>query len=599
MAGQVSDERLTHLEAAVAALERSVHALESRLERLEQPSDLLRADDAEPLWTALLPFVGASRRDAASGGDAAVTITARVGGTLLALAGAYLLRALTESGSFSPRMGLAAGLTYALLWFALANRSRADWIASAVYGGIACTVAFPLVWEAATRFRLVGAGSAALLSAGIAGIALATAARRRLQPLAWFATLAALVIGLALVATTGRVLPFAWVAIALGILTLWLGYVRQWVLLRWPAALVADVMVIGATVRVFSGTPRESATRVAMLVLMLPAAYLVNIIVRTIVRRRDVIPFEVVQTIAALGVGIGCVSAIAGQQTFAIERVGWGTVALGGACYAASSLFVARRHGSRANVYFYSSIGLLLMLMGAVLLARDPTLPFAALAVGAAFAAASSRSPLPTLHAAIFAGAATAASGVLPFAADRFAGAAADWQPMTAPMLAAPLAAGLAFGLATRGAETTSVRVERVTMLVWFLAGASAWLVDVVAASVADASKPRDPAVIAAIGTAVIAAMAVLAAGLARSAAAVRDAGWLIYPLLVLGGAKLILQDLPHSRPSTLFVGLAVYGIALIVAPRLQAWRAPSRLRPHRESPRAEGRWRQSPRQSG
>ena len=35
------------------------------------------------------------------------------------------------------------------------------------------------------------------------------------------------------------------------------------------------------------------------------------------------------------------------------------------------------------------------------------------------------------------------------------------------------------------------------------------------------------------------------------------------------GGVKLLVEDLPRSRPATLFIALALYGGALIVAPRL------------------------------
>jgi hypothetical protein len=40
--------------------------------------------------------------------------------------------------------------------------------------------------------------------------------------------------------------------------------------------------------------------------------------------------------------------------------------------------------------------------------------------------------------------------------------------------------------------------------------------------------------------------------------------------LLVLIGLKMVAQDFKHSRPATLFIALALYGIALIVAPRLR-----------------------------
>ena len=44
---------------------------------------------------------------------------------------------------------------------------------------------------------------------------------------------------------------------------------------------------------------------------------------------------------------------------------------------------------------------------------------------------------------------------------------------------------------------------------------------------------------------------------------------WVAYALVALGGAKLVLQDLPAGRPSTLVPSLALYGVALLLAPRL------------------------------
>jgi hypothetical protein len=43
---------------------------------------------------------------------------------------------------------------------------------------------------------------------------------------------------------------------------------------------------------------------------------------------------------------------------------------------------------------------------------------------------------------------------------------------------------------------------------------------------------------------------------------------WLMYVVLVLGGIKLVVEDFVTGRPATLVLSLAVYGAALIVAPR-------------------------------
>ena len=45
----------------------------------------------------------------------------------------------------------------------------------------------------------------------------------------------------------------------------------------------------------------------------------------------------------------------------------------------------------------------------------------------------------------------------------------------------------------------------------------------------------------------------------------------LVYPVLALGGVRLLLDDFRHSTPATLFIALAVYGAALVVAPKIMS----------------------------
>jgi Ni/Fe-hydrogenase subunit HybB-like protein len=78
-----------------------------------------------------------------------------------------------------------------------------------------------------------------------------------------------------------------------------------------------------------------------------------------------------------------------------------------------------------------------------------------------------------------------------------------------------------------------------------------------------------DPGMLATIRTGVLAIAALLAAWVGRHAR-FREWDWLVYPLLVGIGVKMAAQDFMHSRPATLFVALALYGAALILAPRMR-----------------------------
>ena len=101
-----------------------------------------------------------------------------------------------------------------------------------------------------------------------------------------------------------------------------------------------------------------------------------------------------------------------------------------------------------------------------------------------------------------------------------------------------------------------------VVLLVGIGGIAVCWLAPLVA------GDPVDAGVRASITTVVLAASAVVVSAFWRTTLCV-ELRWLVYPILVAGALKLVVDDFMHSTPATLFVALAVYGVALILAPRI------------------------------
>jgi hypothetical protein len=77
-----------------------------------------------------------------------------------------------------------------------------------------------------------------------------------------------------------------------------------------------------------------------------------------------------------------------------------------------------------------------------------------------------------------------------------------------------------------------------------------------------------DFAYLATSRTAVLCILAVVMAWAARKYS-LRELGWLVVPLLVGEGLRLLLEDIRHGRPATLFITLALYGGALVATSTL------------------------------
>jgi len=107
----------------------------------------------------------------------------------------------------------------------------------------------------------------------------------------------------------------------------------------------------------------------------------------------------------------------------------------------------------------------------------------------------------------------------------------------------------------------------------------TAFCVAGVLAGVGTSVAGPSPAITAAIRTGVLSlgAIALAAASHARLA---RSASLLMYPLLAVAAVKLLVEDFVVGVAATQFIGLVLFGVALIVGPRV-------RYRPPKASPPA------------
>src|SRR5512134_799346 len=141
-------DRLTLLEQRVEELARSVDELAQIVSQLAgRPIGVPRGGEA--------PFGEPPAETAAALGSALPGGFALVGRSLVALGGAYLLRALTAAGLLPELGGVLLAFVYALFWLALAHRagSRARTASASFHGATAVGIRLPLLWEATSRFH--------------------------------------------------------------------------------------------------------------------------------------------------------------------------------------------------------------------------------------------------------------------------------------------------------------------------------------------------------------------------------------------------------------------------------------------------------------
>ena len=574
------DDRTARLESTVEQLRLDILSLQQRLDALEvkRPGGTTaEADALAKESTGTRPAVRSAGRTARDPYDPIVVLSL-VGRLVLVLAGGFFLRAMTDAGVIAPRVGLALAFVYALVWLFMAGRAGArGQVSSAVFHALAAAVvAFPLLIEATTRFKaLTGATSALAIAIVTAGLLL-VAWRQRLRAVAWIAVIGALPTSFVLLSQTGVIAPFAVFLIAFGVATLWLGYSLDWWGTRWPVALAADVAVVGVTLRVLAPEHQEALSVALLLQLLLVGAYVVSIALRTLIRGRNVTVFEAAQTAAALMVGFGG-AVYLGQATGHLPApLGVASMVFGAACYGVAVAFVAKRGDSAPNLYFYTTLALALVLAGVALLLGAPWcgVVFALFAVLAAGLWSRGGRLLALLHAAVYLLAAGVASGALAYGASALAAdAVGPWILPGAVMLVVVVAGALSARLAAAwpqsdgGEFASGIRAAIIVVLAWAAVG---WVIGYIAPAVGGlADRSVDPGILATVRTGVLAVATLLIAWIGRHAR-FREWGWLVYPLLVGIGVKMMTEDFKHSRPATLFIAMALFGAALIVAPRLR-----------------------------
>lgn len=497
---------------------------------------------------------------------------ALVGRLLIVLGGAFLLRAITEGGVLPATIGVSVGLAYAATWLVLGMRPGVSRTSAAYHGLAGILAAYPLVFEATRKFDVLGDWSSALTLALITALWVVLSWKKMLNGLAWVATLGAIGVSVLLMAETGSMVPFTWYFVGLGVTTLWMGYRLKWHLLRWPVAAFLDLLLFFMAFLVVTDRI-EIAPAVAMASgCGAFAAYLASFVLRNLVRERNIVTFELVQTIAALVMALGGAVWIAAVKDTLELPLALAMLAIAAASYAASFVFIPRHFTSPTNFFFYSSLALVLVLGAGAFISKGlpGSVLWSALALTSAFFAGRYEKPVLAMHSAIYLlagmiGAGLVQSGFRVLALEADGKWSVSWSGALLVLAASAMAAGI-HPIERKGSY--SIWSLAKLLILFVLGWTFATLLMALVGRLLHGTTP-DAGLVAFERTAILSGLTIAAALVARYAT-LSPGKSLANILMVALAMKLLWDDLRVGTPLTMFLSFACVGAALILATKLR-----------------------------
>ncbi|MGA2856513.1 MAG: hypothetical protein ABSE40_06560 [Candidatus Sulfotelmatobacter sp.] len=564
--GQVADgtaSTVEQLNERVQELERRVSELEGLASSSTYPR-LTGTEIQEPRVRA--PKRALSLLDASGG---AVPI---LGKAVLGIAGAYLLRAIAETGTIPKLPVLLVAIVYAALWMVWAARMHVtSRFASATYALTSALILSPLLWESTVRFQVLSPAFAAGVLVAFVVLALALAWQQNMQSIPWVAVLAAVGTCLALIIGTHELVPLTAALLAVALATEVAVCLGHRLTLRALSALAADFAVWLAVFVLTSseGVPEAyhsvSPATTTGLCLSLLAIYGGSIGVRSFGLRQRITFVEIGQgVIAFVLAAYGSMRATRGS---AAAQLGVLFLLLAAACYwGALSRFTEEAYTRNRRVS--ATWAAALLLTGSFLLfpANFQVPILCLMAAAAAFVYTRTRKLSLGLHASFYLVAAAAVSALPAYAASALAGSvprAPGWTVWIVVISAVVCYAAGSWGGKDQGKRQLLWVVP--AALVGFAGAALAvaalvWLF----ASRVQANASR----LSVVRTIVNCALA-LALGFFGSRWKRVELGWVAYAAVVFGTLKLLFEDLRFGNAASLVVSLLFYGLVLILLPRL------------------------------
>jgi hypothetical protein len=552
---------------AFARLTARIENLEQRISVLEHPSETAASIPAAPATPAAPRPTTKSFPSAEAGGVFPV-----LGKAMLGIAGAYVLRAVAESGSFPKLAVVVLALAYAGMWLVWAARlPAAAYFASTVYAITAALILAPMLWELTLRFDVLPTSATAGILGAFVIAAYALAWKRSLTSLVWVVNVTAVITALALLIATHDLVPFISALLLMALASELAAGRNHWLGLRPLVAAAAD-LAIWILLYIYSrpeGIPAEYKNVVTPVLLVLGCIlfliYGASTVFRTTRLRQRISVFEIGQCVIAFL--LAAFSILHFGASAAATVLGASCLLFSVACYALAYAYFDRYHEER-NYHVYATFSAVLFLAGSFLcLPLMPlTLCLSAAAIVATFLGVRASRLTLEFHGLAYLAAAAYASGLLDYASRALAGTfpvAPGWIVWIVAASAIPCyAVGGRFRTERWNQRSLQLlsAILAVAAVITFLVSLLVWL--------AELGMTPGASHVAVIRT-LITCLVALALAFSGSRWQRSELVWIAYGTLALVTAKLLFEDLQHGHPGSTAVSIFLYAVALILVPRM------------------------------
>jgi hypothetical protein len=548
------------LESRVERLEGAVEELTHRMEILDAERGAGSAELGEtqpPLRAPSSPLPAI---------ESEASLFSLAGTSILILAGAYVLRALTESGVIPKLGGVFAGVAYAAFWILVADRAaRAGRSRVALFhAATASGIAFPLVWETTMRFKFVSPAFGATVAAFMGLVLIGVAWRDRQQSIAWIGGIGSIAAALAIASPMALIQPLL-AGSVVGAATLFVAMDCKWTYVGWPAAILTNTLAIMAI-----GWPllQGKMTDPGELVIALVAfavLWLGAIVHRRLQHRESPSVFDICESALLAFIGFGGAAFVAVMHEAGVVPLGVFLLAVASGAWVIS--LTGFGTATAAFRVWAGAFGAFSLALATFLLTRDITVTALWLAIfGLASAELARRRDsfaLAVQSVAWMVLAALAGGVVRAFINAMFSTSVAALELQPAAIAVVVLAALVC--------ARSTVRFVRGTTLAATAIGAFFCIVY----AAANLIRPDAHIGLALIRTVTLAAIAAVLALVARFGWAAGGIG-LARAVLVVGGLKLLVEDVRIGNALMLVAAFAAYGGAMVVVGRCALRHTPS-----------------------